>query len=133
MTELLRIGELAAAAGVSTRTIDFYTSLGLIQPAERTGGGYRLYDQATVEVIATIRQLETSGMALSDIAADLTQAVSPADLAATVTRLDADLTALRTLAETAGPGAHSLVNALTVRAHTLITTAMELIVAMPDV
>jgi DNA-binding transcriptional MerR regulator len=133
MTGLLRIGELATAAGVSTRTVDFYTGLGLIRPAERTGSGYRLYDQGAVEVIATIRQLETSGMALGDIAVDLAHAVSPADLAAAVTRLDDDLAALRTLAETAGPAAHSLVNALTVRAHTLITTAMELIVALPDV
>jgi MerR family copper efflux transcriptional regulator len=33
---LLRIGEVAAQAGVSPRTVDFYTSLGLLTPAART-------------------------------------------------------------------------------------------------
>jgi MerR family transcriptional regulator, copper efflux regulator len=133
VTNLLRIGELASAAGVSNRTIDFYTNLGLLQPAQRTDSGYRLYDPEAVELIATIKQLEASGMALDDIAADLAHATSPADLAAAVTRLSHDLNALRTLAENAGPAAHSLVTTLTVRAHTLITTAMELIIAMPEV
>ena len=43
MSRLLRIGELANLAGVSTRTVDFYTGLGLIEPAERTAGNFRLY------------------------------------------------------------------------------------------
>jgi DNA-binding transcriptional MerR regulator len=132
MSELMRIGELAAAAGVSTRTIDFYTRLGLIQPEARTGGGYRLYPPSTADLIAAIRHLEATGMALDDIAANL-KTSSRADLSALVTKLDEDLTALRTMAETAAPGAQSLVATLTIRAHNLITTAMELIIAMPDV
>jgi hypothetical protein len=40
---LIRIGELARAAGVSTRTVDYYTGLGLLEPAARTDAGYRLY------------------------------------------------------------------------------------------
>jgi DNA-binding transcriptional MerR regulator len=61
MTEqLLRIGELAARAGVSTRTVDFYTSLGLLSPAARTGGNFRLYAPDTVERIAIIPRLSHS-------------------------------------------------------------------------
>jgi MerR family copper efflux transcriptional regulator len=129
---LLRIGELAAAAGVSNRTVDFYTNLGLITPAQRTSGGYRLYDPATVELIGTIRQLEASGMALDDIAKDLANA-TPADLAELVTRLGHDLEALRTLAETNGSSAHTMATTLMARAHHLIVTATELLIAMPDV
>jgi DNA-binding transcriptional MerR regulator len=130
MSELMRIGELATAAGVSTRTIDFYTQLGLIQPATRTESGYRLYAPSTVDLIAAIRNLEATGMALDDIAANLNGS-SRADLGALVTKLDEDLTVLRTMAETAAPGAQGLVATLTIRAHNLITTAMELIIAMP--
>ncbi len=132
MPGLMRIGELAAAAGVSNRTVDFYTNLGLIQPAKRTDGGFRLYDSSTVELIGTIRQLEASGMALDEIAKDLTNA-TPADLAELVTRLGNDLEHLRTLAETAGSSAHAMATTLMVRAHHLIVTATELLIAMPDV
>src|SRR5438067_8177989 len=40
-----RVGELARLRGVSARTIDFYTSSGLIEPAERSRGGHRLYGE----------------------------------------------------------------------------------------
>jgi DNA-binding transcriptional MerR regulator len=131
MAGLMRIGELAAAAGVSNRTVDFYTNLGLIQPAQRTSGGFRLYGPGTVELIGTIRQLEASGMALEDIAKDLVNA-SPADLTDIVTRLNRDLEHLRTLAETAGSGAHAMVTTLAARAHHLITAATELLLTRPD-
>lgn len=132
MAGLLRIGELAAAAGVSNRTVDFYTNLGLIQPAQRTAGGFRLYDPATVDLIATIRQLEASGMALDDIAKDLAN-TNAADLSEIVATLNHDLQALRAVAETAGSNAHGMVTTLAVRAHHLIVTATELLIAMPDV
>jgi MerR family copper efflux transcriptional regulator len=132
MADLMRISELAAAAGVSKRTVDFYTNLGLLTPAERSNGGFRLYDQAAIDVIGTIRRLEASGMALDDIGRDLS-AASAADLAEVVARLNTDLENLRTLAETAGSGAHTMATTLAVRAHSLITAAMELLIAMPDV
>jgi len=127
---LMRIRELAAAAGVSNRTVDFYTNLGLIAPAERTSGGFRLYEPATVDLIGTIRQLEASGMALDDIAKDLAGS-GAADLAEIMTRLNNDLEALRGLAESAGSNVHGIVTTLAARAHHLITTATELLGSMP--
>ena len=53
MSRLLRIGELANLAGVSTRTVDFYTGLGLIEPAERTAGNFRLYSADCIDRIAS--------------------------------------------------------------------------------
>ncbi|GHJ43067.1 hypothetical protein Cs7R123_04090 [Catellatospora sp. TT07R-123] len=127
---LMRIGELAAAAGVSNRTVDFYTNLGLISPASRTSGGFRLYDPAVVEQIATVQRLESSGMSLEEIAAQLR--AGGADLAAVLARLDTDLAALRELAEAAAVTGHGLAASLAVRANQLITLAAELLAAMPN-
>lgn len=132
MPGLMRIGELANAAGVSNRTVDFYTNLGLIQPAERTSGGFRLYDPATVEQIGTIRHLEASGLALEEIAKQFSHNCA-ADLTEALSRLNHDLEALRALAETASSSANGIATTLTVRANNLITTATELLAGMPNV
>ncbi len=129
MPELMRIGELAAAAGVSNRTVDFYTNLGLIHPAERTSGGFRLYDPATVDLIGTIRQLEASGLGLDDVARQFATG-SAADLADVIARLGRDVEALRAVAEGAGSAANGVAAALAIRAHHLVTMASELLTAM---
>jgi len=128
----MRIGELASAAGVSNRTIDFYTNQGLITPTERTPGGYRLYDPTTVDLIASIRRLEASGMALDDVRRELSTAAATG-LPEAVARLNRDLETLRALADTADADAQPMAVTLTIRAHNLITAAMELLIAMPDV
>ena len=38
------ISQLAALAGVSVRTLHHYDAIGLLQPAGRSSGGYRLYN-----------------------------------------------------------------------------------------
>jgi MerR family copper efflux transcriptional regulator len=126
---LLRIGELAGRAGVTTRTVDFYTSLGLLNPAARTDAGYRLYPLSAVDLIATIRRLETHGVSLDEIARALDD--NSTDLAGLLGRIDDDLTALRTAAETAGPEAHAVLAVLSARAHALITAAIEIATAAP--
>lgn len=128
---LLRIGELAAQAGVSTRTIDYYTNLGLLVPACRSGGNYRLYDPAAVERVGTIRQLESHGVSLDEIATALS--THNADFPALLHRLDEDLRALREVAESTAPQAHGLLAAVTARAQSLITTALEISQHMPPV
>lgn len=64
---LYRIGELARLAGVSTRTIDYYTGLGLIKPVKRSKGNYRLYDDETLERIRRIEQLKAQKFSLEEI------------------------------------------------------------------
>ena len=39
----MRIGELAAAAGTTTKTLRFYEETGLLPPTERAANGYRDY------------------------------------------------------------------------------------------
>lgn len=70
---LLRIGEVARRAGVSRRTVDFYTRMGLLEPAERSVGNYRLYPPESVDRIHLVRRLETHGIPLAEIAMAMRQ------------------------------------------------------------
>jgi MerR family copper efflux transcriptional regulator len=125
VSNLLRIGELAAQAGVSNRTVDYYTQLGLLQTAERTGGGYRLYDPAAIDTISTIRQLEEHGLSLQTITTALNGA-GDTDLGAKLENLTAGLKALQEAAEGA-PQAQALLTLLSSRAHALIDLALAIV------
>ena len=57
----MRIGEAASRAGVSTKAVRYYESLGLVT-APRLGNGYRDYDQAQVRRIGEIRGLVRLGI-----------------------------------------------------------------------
>jgi len=64
----LRIGDAAARAGVSTRTLRYYEELGLLIPSDYTTGGERRYrepDLAQLERILELR--EVLGMNLEEI------------------------------------------------------------------
>ena len=67
MTIGLRIGELAKRANVQIETIRYYEREGLLHPSERTGGNYRLYQDAHVERLRFIRQCRSLDMALDEI------------------------------------------------------------------
>jgi DNA-binding transcriptional MerR regulator len=62
-----RIGELSALAGISPRTIDYYTSFGLLSPAKRSSGNYRLYDEDTLSRIRRIELLKRQKYSLEEI------------------------------------------------------------------
>lgn len=66
-TKLYRIGELAKAAGVSERTIDYYTKLGLITPEERSLKNYRLYNDETLKRLERINQMKQEKYSLEEI------------------------------------------------------------------
>lgn len=56
----ITVGEVAALAGVSVRTLHHYDRIGLLQPDERSGAGYRLYsddDLVTLQQILFFREL----------------------------------------------------------------------------
>lgn len=67
MSRLLRIGALSRAAGISVSALRFYESQGLLVPAQRSAGNYRLYDEAAVDQARFIRQAQQLGFALQDI------------------------------------------------------------------
>jgi DNA-binding transcriptional MerR regulator len=65
---LLRIQEVAAEAGVTTRAVRYYEELGLLEPAARSDGDYRLFDASDVERIRFIRGLrDDAGFSLAQI------------------------------------------------------------------
>src|SRR6266540_480829 len=67
-----RIGELAAATGLTVRTLHYYEEIGLLIPSGRTNAGHRLYDDTDVARLYRICLLRRLGLPLvvyADIAA----------------------------------------------------------------
>ncbi|WP_409305892.1 MerR family transcriptional regulator [Peribacillus sp. SCS-155] len=60
------MGELAAQANVTKRTIDYYTNMGLLK-AERSASNYRYYTQDSVEKLRFIEQCKQSHLSLEEI------------------------------------------------------------------
>jgi DNA-binding transcriptional MerR regulator len=60
------IGELAARAGTSARTLRYYEAQGLVRP-RRDANGYRRYDDGELRVVHEIRSLLAVGFGLDDI------------------------------------------------------------------
>jgi DNA-binding transcriptional MerR regulator len=65
---LLRIQEVAAETGLTTRAIRYYEEIGLLEPAARSGGAYRLYDSSDLERLRFIKELrDDAGFSLAQI------------------------------------------------------------------
>jgi DNA-binding transcriptional MerR regulator len=62
-----RAKEFAARAGVTVRTLHLYDQMGLLQPAERTQSGYRLYGERELERLEQIVALRFVGFSLQEI------------------------------------------------------------------
>ncbi|MCM6772025.1 MerR family transcriptional regulator [Nocardia sp. CDC159] len=67
----LKVGELAAATGLTVRTLHHYDEIGLLSPAGRTSTGHRLYSTADVERLYRIGLLRQLGLRLDEVAAAL--------------------------------------------------------------
>ena len=65
--KLLRVGDLARAAGKSVRAIHLYEELGLLRPITRSAGGFRLYQRGAVARIAWIGKLQAIGFSLTEV------------------------------------------------------------------
>lgn len=64
---MLTIGKLAALAEVSIDTLRYYEREKLIEPANRSGSGYRLYDKNSARRIHFIKQAQHCGFTLAEI------------------------------------------------------------------
>ncbi|MEK9198531.1 MerR family transcriptional regulator [Lysinibacillus halotolerans] len=74
--EKLKIGELAKKTGITKRTIDYYTNLGLLK-AERSTSNYRFYTSEAIERIHEIEAMKAQGMCLQDIKKSLDDECNP--------------------------------------------------------
>ena len=63
----LQIGAVASRSGLTVKTIRFYCDEGLIQPINRSDGGYRLFDQAVFAELTLIRTLRAMEIPLQDV------------------------------------------------------------------
>ncbi len=64
---MLTIGRLGNLSGLETKTLRYYDRVGLVRPAGRTGAGYRMYDETTVDRLHFILRAKALGMSLADI------------------------------------------------------------------
>lgn len=65
--DLLKIGEFARLADTNLRTLRYYEELGLLQPADRSPGGFRFYRRTDVNRVFMIRDLQELGLNLEKI------------------------------------------------------------------
>ncbi|MBT2233245.1 MerR family transcriptional regulator [Nonomuraea sp. NEAU-A123] len=86
----MRIGELAALVGVSTRTVRHYHHLGLMPEPARLANGYREYRLRDAVALARIRRLAELGLSLDELR-DVLADDEGRELREVLQELDADL------------------------------------------
>lgn len=64
----LRVSEVADAVGVNKETLRYYERRGLIGQPDRSLGGHRLYDDATVTTLRVIKAAQRLGFTLDEVA-----------------------------------------------------------------
>lgn len=63
----MRIGELAAKAGVGQQTVRYYERRSLIEKPKRNASGYRVYSEEAVVLVRFIRRAQDLGFTLHEI------------------------------------------------------------------
>jgi DNA-binding transcriptional MerR regulator len=97
------VGQVAAFAGVTVRTLHHYDKAGLLSPGDRSPAGYRLYSDADLVRLQQILFYRELGFSLDEIAEILTdpQANALEHLQARQRRLEEEIARLQRLAEVA--------------------------------
>ena len=65
--KLFSIGKAAQKAGVSRQSVQYYLMIGLLNAAQISKTGRRLFDEGSVQRIKLIKQLNDSGYPLREI------------------------------------------------------------------
>lgn len=63
----MRIGELAERTGLSLRTIRFYEEVGVLAPAPRTKGGFRLFTDGDLQRLLLVQQMKPLGFSVEEM------------------------------------------------------------------
>jgi MerR family transcriptional regulator, copper efflux regulator len=64
---VMQIGVVAERLGLSQRTLHHWEESGLVTPSARSAGGFRLYTEADVERLITIRRMKPLGFAIEEM------------------------------------------------------------------
>ena len=67
MNKTMKIGELAKATDLTTKTIRYYELHRLVEAPSRTESGYRVYGPADVERLEFIKKAKRLGLSLDEI------------------------------------------------------------------
>ncbi|RKR91926.1 DNA-binding transcriptional MerR regulator [Micromonospora pisi] len=95
-TELYTIGQLARRTGLQARTIRFWSDSGVVPPAGRSPGGYRLYDVEAVARLDLVRTLRELGLGLEAVQQVVSRQTTLVDVAKVhIEALDAEIRTLR--------------------------------------
>lgn len=65
--QTLQIGEVAARAGLSLRTVRYYEEVGLVLPSGRTEGGFRLYTDEDVQRLRLVKMMKPLDFSLEEM------------------------------------------------------------------
>ena len=63
----MNIGNVADKSGVPSKSIRYYESIGLIQPAERRANGYRSYSLLDMRTLAFIKRARNLGFSVEEV------------------------------------------------------------------
>ena len=63
----LLVGDLARRTGKTVRALHLYEELGLLEPTDRSKGGYRRYRSDAITRVEWIGRLQDAGLSLPDI------------------------------------------------------------------
>jgi hypothetical protein len=66
-SQFFKSGEVIKRSGISRQVLYQYTAMGLVEEAQRTKHGHRLYDEEVFQRLHIIRELNASGYPLKDI------------------------------------------------------------------
>ena len=64
----MKIGDAAKRSGVPAKTIRYYESVGLIEPATRQDNGYRAYSETDIHTLRFINRARGLGFTVKDVA-----------------------------------------------------------------
>ena len=63
----MKIGQVASISGLPAKTIRYYESIGLIEPAGRTSSGYRAYEEKDIETLRFIQRARSLGFSINEV------------------------------------------------------------------
>ena len=84
------LGQLCKEVGLARSSVLNYEAIGLLVPQGRSQAGYRLYGEAQLERLRTIRRLREAGLSLEDIRVLLDRHGAPEPAALGLAPADAD-------------------------------------------